>query len=86
MKVGARLVVHGVTLETQALLIEGQQRLGGELLRLSVERVEPLGSFRGWTPARPIVQWSLVKTAHAGPTPSTGTASTGSTQAAEPPP
>jgi precorrin-6Y C5,15-methyltransferase (decarboxylating) len=85
MKLGARMVVHGVTLETQSLLIEGQARLGGELLRLSVERVEPLGSFRGWLPARPIVQWSMVKTAHTGPTPSAGPARTGASRGAEPP-
>lgn len=56
---GGRLVAHGVTLETEALLVDRHRRHGGELIRLSVERVEPLGSFRGWVPARPIVQWSV---------------------------
>lgn len=54
---GGRLVVHAVTLETEALLVDRQTRHGGELIRLSVERVEPLGGFRGWVPARPVVQW-----------------------------
>lgn len=58
---GGRVVVHAVTLETETLLVDWHQRLGGELIRLSVERVEPIGSFRGWSPARPIVQWSIVK-------------------------
>ena len=58
---GGRVVVHAVTLESETLLVDWHQRLGGELIRLSVERVEPIGSFRGWTPARPIVQWSIVK-------------------------
>jgi precorrin-6Y C5,15-methyltransferase (decarboxylating) len=58
---GGRVVAHAVTLETETLLVDWHQRLGGELIRLSVERVEPIGSFRGWTPARPIVQWSIVK-------------------------
>jgi precorrin-6Y C5,15-methyltransferase (decarboxylating) len=56
---GGRLVVHAVTLETEALLVDRQARRGGELIRLSVERVEALGTFRGWVPARPIVQWSV---------------------------
>jgi precorrin-6Y C5,15-methyltransferase (decarboxylating) len=58
---GGRLVVHAVTLETEAQLADRHRRLGGELIRLSVERVEPLGTFRGWVPARPIVQWSVTR-------------------------
>lgn len=61
LMIGGRLVVHGVTVETERLLIDRHARHGGELIRLSVERVEPLGSFRGWAPARPIVQWSGTK-------------------------
>jgi precorrin-6Y C5,15-methyltransferase (decarboxylating) len=58
---GGRLVAHAVTLETEAVLVAGHRRLGGELTRLSVERAEPLGGFTGWSPARPIVQWSVQK-------------------------
>ena len=58
----ARLVVHAVTIETEALLVHWFQTHGGELVRLSVERAEPLGSFTGWTPARTITQWSITKT------------------------
>lgn len=58
---GGRLVVHAVTLETEALLFDRHARLGGELIRLSVERVEPLGGFRGWVPARPVVQWCVTR-------------------------
>jgi precorrin-6Y C5,15-methyltransferase (decarboxylating) len=53
-----RLVVHGVTLETERLLIEAHAEHGGELTRLSVERAEPLAGFTGWTPARAVVQWT----------------------------
>jgi precorrin-6Y C5,15-methyltransferase (decarboxylating) len=63
MAPAGRMVVHGVTLETERSLIDWHARLGGELIRLSVERVEPLGSFRSWTPARSVVQWSVVKPA-----------------------
>lgn len=63
LAVGGRLVVHGVTLETEELLSARHRSLGGELIRLSVDRVEPIGSFRGWTPARAVVQWSVLRTA-----------------------
>jgi precorrin-6Y C5,15-methyltransferase (decarboxylating) len=58
---GGRLVVHGVTLETERLLVDAHATYGGELVRLSVERAEPLGGYRGWTPARAVVQWSWEK-------------------------
>ncbi|WP_197680485.1 precorrin-6y C5,15-methyltransferase (decarboxylating) subunit CbiE [Microlunatus sagamiharensis] len=60
IKPGGRLVVHAVTVETETLLLDLHASLGGELARLSVESLGPLGRFRGWVPARPVVQWSLV--------------------------
>ena len=42
LRPGGRLVVHGVTLETERLLVEAYAEHGGELTRLSVERAEPL--------------------------------------------
>lgn len=59
MSPGGRMVVHGVTLETESLLADMQVRHGGELTRISVERLEPLGRYRGWTPARAITQWAV---------------------------
>jgi precorrin-6B C5,15-methyltransferase / cobalt-precorrin-6B C5,C15-methyltransferase len=56
-----RLVVHAVTLETEMIMIECWKRHGGELSRLSVEHLEPIGRYRGWRPARAVVQWSAVK-------------------------
>ena len=53
----ARLVVNAVTLETEALLIALHAQRGGNLTRLSVEEASPLGTLRGWTPARSITQW-----------------------------
>lgn len=63
LPVGGRIVVHAVTLQTERLLIDWHTQVGGELIRLSVERVEPIGSFTGWAPARSVVQWSTVKVA-----------------------
>lgn len=61
---GGRLVVHAVTLETEAELVRRHAELGGELVRLAVETAAPVGSFTGWTPARAVVQWSWVVPAH----------------------
>lgn len=57
---GCRLVVNGVTLETEALLLQLHAQHGGELLQVSLAQAQPLGSLRGWQPARPVVQWSGV--------------------------
>lgn len=61
LRPGGRLVVHGVTLETEQLLASAYTRDGGELTRLSVEQVGPLGSFTGWAPARTVTQWAWTK-------------------------
>jgi len=58
---GGRLVVNAVTLESQSEVTAAQQRLGGELLLTQFAHAEPIGRFRGFRPAMPSVQWSLVK-------------------------
>lgn len=58
---GGRLVVHGVTLETEHLLAAQYAARGGELTRIAVEHAEPIGNFTGWTPARAVTQWAYVK-------------------------
>jgi precorrin-6Y C5,15-methyltransferase (decarboxylating) len=60
---GGRLVVHGVTLETERVLADTYDELGGELTRLHVEHAGPIGTFTGWKPARAIVQWTVRKEA-----------------------
>jgi len=56
---GGRVVAHGVTLETETLLLEAYREHGGELTRIQVEHAAPLGSFTGWTPGRAVTQWAL---------------------------
>lgn len=55
---GGRLVVHGVTLETEQVLVEAHRTLGGELTRVFVETAAPIGGFTGWSPARTVTQWA----------------------------
>lgn len=58
---GTRLVAHAVTLETEALLGELHQRHDGELMRVEIAHAAPLGRYRSWEAARPVVQWSTVR-------------------------
>jgi precorrin-6Y C5,15-methyltransferase (decarboxylating) len=59
LRPGGRLVVNGVTLETEALLAELYAEHGGELTRHSVEHAAPIGTFTGWTPARAVTMWAV---------------------------
>ncbi|GAB2517534.1 precorrin-6y C5,15-methyltransferase (decarboxylating) subunit CbiE [Nocardiopsis aegyptia] len=59
LRPGGRLVVHGVTLETEQLLADAYRRHGGELTRVAVESTAPIGTFTGWAPARTVTQWFL---------------------------
>ena len=57
---GARLVVNAVTIETEMLLAKAQNLRGGNLFRYDVAQALPLGQMSGWSPARPVVQWSVI--------------------------
>lgn len=52
-----RLVINAVTLETEQLLYTLHTQHGGQLTRIAMEYVEPLGRLHGWKPARTITQW-----------------------------
>ncbi|WNG90945.1 precorrin-6y C5,15-methyltransferase (decarboxylating) subunit CbiE [Mycobacterium sp. ITM-2016-00318] len=58
---GGRLVANAVTIESEALLTQWYQRLGGELRRFQHYLGEPLGTFTGWRPAMPVMQWAVTK-------------------------
>lgn len=58
---GGRLVAHAVTLESEAVLLAAYREHGGELVRLSVARAEPVGPYSGWRAAMPVTQWSWRK-------------------------
>jgi len=54
-----RLVANSVTLESDALLSHWQAKLGGDLIRVDLAQVAPLGSRRKWQPSLPLTQWSV---------------------------
>jgi precorrin-6B C5,15-methyltransferase / cobalt-precorrin-6B C5,C15-methyltransferase len=61
LRPSGRLVVNAVTLETEAILIARHAVLGGELIRIAVDRAAPLGEKTGWRPARQVTQWIWTK-------------------------
>ncbi|NVO55781.1 precorrin-6y C5,15-methyltransferase (decarboxylating) subunit CbiE [Rhodobacteraceae bacterium B1Z28] len=56
---GTRLVANAVTLESEALLAQWHEKLGGDLLRIELAHAGALGPRRGWKSAYPVVQWSV---------------------------
>ena len=61
LRSGGRLVANAVSLESERLIGGWFGHYGGELTRLSVERIVPVGSMHGWRPALPVTQWSVTK-------------------------
>ena len=61
LRAGGRLVVNAVTVETEALLLQRRATLGGELSRIAIARLEPMGGRHGWRPALPLTQWVWIK-------------------------
>jgi precorrin-6Y C5,15-methyltransferase (decarboxylating) len=58
---GGRLVVNGVTLETQAVLIGRFKQLGGQMTSIQIAHADPVGGFHSLRPAMAVMQWSLTK-------------------------
>jgi precorrin-6Y C5,15-methyltransferase (decarboxylating) len=58
---GGRLVVNAVTLDTEATLLARHAAMGGELIRIAIERAGAIGGRSGWRPALPVTQWVWVK-------------------------
>ena len=58
---GTRLLANAVTLDTEAILIEAQSNHGGDLMKVELSEAAPLGRFRGWKAAYPLVQWGVTR-------------------------
>lgn len=61
LRPGGRLVANVVVVETQQVVQEAWQRLGGSLTRLSVERLDRVGGLHAFRPAMPVLQWVVEK-------------------------
>ncbi|HUQ58879.1 precorrin-6y C5,15-methyltransferase (decarboxylating) subunit CbiE [Lentzea sp.] len=58
---GGRLVVNAVTLESEAVVAQWYARLGGDLVRIAVNRGSAVGGFTGWRPHMPVTTWSVTR-------------------------
>jgi precorrin-6Y C5,15-methyltransferase (decarboxylating) len=58
---GGRLVANAVTVEGERSLLAWRAELGGELVRLTVVRAEPVGRFDGWRAAMPVTQLAVTR-------------------------
>jgi len=58
---GGRLVANSVTLEGEAALIARQGRFGGDLVRIDIAHLAPVGTKRGLKPRMSVLQWRVVK-------------------------
>ncbi|MGI4859737.1 MAG: precorrin-6y C5,15-methyltransferase (decarboxylating) subunit CbiE [Janthinobacterium lividum] len=54
LKPGGRLIANAVTLQSEAVLLAWRARHGGDLSRIDLAYVAPLGGFETWRPALPI--------------------------------
>jgi precorrin-6Y C5,15-methyltransferase (decarboxylating) len=61
LRPGGRLVANAVTLESEAVVASWYGKLGGDLVRLAVQRASPVGGFTGWRAAMPVTVWSVTK-------------------------
>ncbi len=61
LRPGGRLVANAVTIESEQKLLQWHNQVGGELMRVAVQRVAPIGGFLGWKPMAPVTQWVVVK-------------------------
>jgi precorrin-6B C5,15-methyltransferase / cobalt-precorrin-6B C5,C15-methyltransferase len=61
LKPGGKLVVNGVTVETEQRIFQLQQQYGGKLDRIAIQRAETVGKFLGWKALSPVTRWSVEK-------------------------
>ena len=61
LQTGGRMAANAVTWESQQILHDALQRLGGTLVRHSVDTFGQLGGRDAWLPSIPVVQWSVEK-------------------------
>lgn len=58
---GTRLVVNGVTIETDRLIIDCAENFGGQLLRFEYSQPKQIGGKSSWKASYPITQWVVVR-------------------------
>ena len=62
LRPGGRMVANGVVVETEAALFRARENFGGDLIRLSVDRLDKIGDLHGFRSAMTVTQWAVTKT------------------------
>ncbi|MCT9930803.1 precorrin-6y C5,15-methyltransferase (decarboxylating) subunit CbiE [Planotetraspora sp. A-T 1434] len=63
LRPGGRLVVNAVTLESESVVAAWHGKVGGDLVRIAVDRAAPVGGFTAWRPAMPVLVWTATREA-----------------------
>jgi precorrin-6Y C5,15-methyltransferase (decarboxylating) len=61
LKSGGPMVVNVVTIEGEQRLYDLHQKHGGDLARIAISRLDPIGPSRALKPRMPVTQWRVVK-------------------------
>ncbi len=61
LKLGGRMVVNVVTLEGELHLVDLQEKLGGDLVRMEISNLTQVGPFRAMKPRMAVLQWRAQK-------------------------
>ncbi|MGF6202927.1 precorrin-6y C5,15-methyltransferase (decarboxylating) subunit CbiE [Pseudomonas laurylsulfatiphila] len=61
LKPGGRLIANAVTLQSEMTLMAWREQHGGELTRIHIAQVQPLGDFDTWRQALPITLLDVTK-------------------------
>ncbi len=56
-----KLVANTVTVEGESMLSALREAHAGDLVRLAVSRLSPVGRLHGWRPLMPVTQWRAAK-------------------------
>lgn len=61
LRAGGCMVANVVTIEGEARLHDLQKAYGGELVRIAVSRLGPIGGLNAWKPMMQVTQWQVTK-------------------------
>jgi precorrin-6Y C5,15-methyltransferase (decarboxylating) len=61
LRPGGRLAANVISIEGEMHLYDLQERHGGELIRIAISKLEPVGKYRALKPKMPVVQWRVTK-------------------------
>ena len=61
LRAGGRMVANVVTIEGETRLNDLQMMHGGELIRIAVSRLGPIGGLHAWKPMMQVTQWQVTK-------------------------